>query len=336
MGIWDFSEYFSPKIKPEFQISLDEGDTSCENYQKFAKSIGLLNLYLKREDRNPTGSQKDRQLAFQISAHLQDGEKEFVISSSGNAAISAAAYCQKSGLKLHIFLSPNTEKSKLERFQKIIGKDFLNDFESILEKGFAEIDNLNLHFNKKAKSAAFKFAQENDFIFLRGSTDDYALEGIKTIAFELFKQAFETDSIFIPCSSGTTVSGIYEGYSQMKDSLPVEEGWKIPQIHLIQTTKVNTIAREFDKDFTQTETSIATAIVDRVAHRKEQAIHDIIETDGFGWVVNDDEIIKGLEVLKSFGVESSAEGGMTIAAILKALKKGWSFNSPVCVITGME
>jgi len=41
-----------------------------------------------------------------------------VISTSGNAGIAAAAYCQKAGIKLYIFISPETEKEKIAEMQK--------------------------------------------------------------------------------------------------------------------------------------------------------------------------------------------------------------------------
>jgi threonine synthase len=69
-----------------------------------AESLELENIYLKREDLNPTGSHKDRGLAFEISSHIQDGKDEFIISSSGNAAISAVTLLKNTKNILHIFI----------------------------------------------------------------------------------------------------------------------------------------------------------------------------------------------------------------------------------------
>ena len=105
MGIWAHRHLFTKDVDPKHRLSLGEGGTPCTNCSKLAKHMGMKYVYLKREDLNPTGSFKDRSLAYQISAHLQDGEKNFVISSSGNAAISAIGYCRKANCNLHVYIS---------------------------------------------------------------------------------------------------------------------------------------------------------------------------------------------------------------------------------------
>ncbi|KXK27481.1 MAG: threonine synthase [candidate division WS6 bacterium OLB20] len=60
-------------------------------------------IHLKNEHENPTGSFKDRSLAYQIGFHIRSGQERFVISSSGNAAIAAAAVCTAAGAELDIF-----------------------------------------------------------------------------------------------------------------------------------------------------------------------------------------------------------------------------------------
>lgn len=334
MGIWDYSAYFTPDVDEYFRLSLAEGKTECEKYPSLADELGLDCLFLKREDANPTGSHKDRSLALQISAHLQDGAKEFVISSSGNAAISAAKLLSATTARLHIFISNNIPESKLWRLEDVLGEhNLFSNYKDLVDDSVVTVENISIHISSRAKSDAFKFAKENDYVFLRGSTDPYAVEGFKTIAFELAKQAPEADAIFIPCSSGTSTQGIYEGYQQLFKEGSIS---KIPQIHVVQSTKVHPIAKEFDKDFTMTEDSLVEAIVDRVAHRKPQAILAINETEGFGWVVSDDYILKGQKLLESAEVECSPEGGMVMGAVIKAKEKGFPFNCPVILITGRK
>ncbi len=331
--IWKYSDKFRPQIKSDYQLSIDEGETPLDSFPEFARSIGLNSLYLKREDKNPTGSHKDRGLAYQISAHLQKGQDEFVISSSGNAAISAIKCVQKAGAKLHVYLSHNLPISKIERLNKTFEKELLSQHLFYIGSDLL-YNNIAIHIVARPKVEAFRFAKKNNIPFIRGSTDEIASEGFKTIAFEIYEKVPEIDSIFIPCSSGTTAEGIYDGFQIIREELPEEDSWQIPQLHIVQTAKVNTIAREFDKDFTETKTSLAQAIVDRVGHRKSEIIKHIIDTDGFGWVVSDEWIKKGTGVLQSLGVNCSAEGGAAMGALLKALEKGWQIDNPVVVITG--
>ena len=80
--------------------------------------VQLDNFYLKREDQNITGSAKDRSLPFQIENLKKNGFNQAVISSTGNAAISAAYFCHQENIKLTIFLSPHISPEKLNLLKK--------------------------------------------------------------------------------------------------------------------------------------------------------------------------------------------------------------------------
>lgn len=312
-GIWTYADLLEPFIKKEFRLSLAQGETSLEENKKLGKILGLESILLKREDHNPTGSHKDKGLTFQISAHLQEGEKEFVISSSGNSSISAINLLKNRDEKLHVFLSENISDEKFSRLKKIVPN---------LKKKNTEFANLSFYFTKKPLSKAFLFAKENNLIFLRGSTDKYGHEGFKTIGYEIEGEDF--DSIFIPTSSGTTAKGIYEGLNFKKP------------FHIVQTTKVNTLVEEFDKDYEKSQDSIANSIVDRVGHRKVDVKKIIEETNGTGWIISDKEIMQAQEILKREGIETSNESALTIAGVKKAKEKGWEIKKPLCIFTGTK
>lgn len=328
MGIWEYGEYFEPQVDKAYQLSTNEGNTISRSSHVLATMLGVPDLYIKREDLNPSGSHKDRMLSYQISAHMQDGAKQFVISSTGNAAISAMSYCKFLNVELHIFVSPNMVEKKLKRIEHMLEKPV-----NLSEAGqIIEVDNFTFHVTKKPVSDAFKYAKEAQAILLRSSTDPYATQGYKTIAFELIKQVPDAKEIFIPVSSGTAAIGIYEGYKQLNDQMNLEI--EIPQIHIVQTTKVHTLARDYDNDFTKTNTSIIDSIRDRIGHRKKQMDSVIKASQGHGWVVDDESIKKADSLLKFANVTVSLEGAMAIAAIKKAMQKANRLHKPVCIVTG--
>ena len=57
-----------PPVK--HMVSLGEGATPLHKAERLAKTVGLKNLYLKDETRNPTGSYRDRAAAFLTSNAL--------------------------------------------------------------------------------------------------------------------------------------------------------------------------------------------------------------------------------------------------------------------------
>ncbi len=317
-GIWGYANKLKPFVQKKYRLSLSEGNTPLQNNQNLAKQLNLQEIYLKREDLNPTGSHKDRGLTFQISAHIQDGQKEFVISSSGNSAISAVHLLKDSKKILHIFLSSKLSVQKITRLVTPL-KNISND---IFKGKDTEFENFQFYFSDKPLSNAFSFAKKNELTLLRGSTDIYGFEGFKTIVYEIQSQKIDYDSIFIPTSSGTTAKGIYEALEKTKP------------LHLIQTTKINTLVHRFDKDYNPSVTSLADSIVDRVGHRAMEIEEIIKNSKGTGWIISDSEILKAQEILKNLNIQTSNESALTIAGIMKAKKNGWKIKKPLCIFTG--
>lgn len=349
-GIWAYKELFEYDIPENDRITLGEGKTPLDEQNELAKELGITSLYLKREDHNPTGSHKDRMTAFMMSAHLAfdkttsekpETQKQFVVSSSGNAAISAIRFAQIAKAKLYIFISPKTPQEKIERLTKAANQlDIAEDNVQIITKEDSENLKPKVFFTDRAVSDSIKFAKKYNLTLLRGSTDKYATQGFRTIAQELVENGTLFTDMFIPSSSGTTVLGIYEGYLKQNEQKikldPTTIPLIIPRFHVIQTETVHPISEEFDKSFTPQKESIAQAITDKVSHRKTEIVKVIKETNGFGWIVSDKEIKAAQEILSKYNVICSNEGAMTIAGIIKAKSSGWDIRSAVCIITGVR
>lgn len=329
MSIWNYNHFFTPRIGNQYKLENNCGNTPLTVYEPQFQSIGIENIKFKREDLNPTGSHKDRSLLYQISSHFQNGSRSFVIASSGNSLISAAYILKDSPeLTMKVFLSKKISTRKLQRLSKILGQRVLEPNDSTSQQSFNRI---SITFTSKPLSEAIQFANKTESVLLRGSTDPYALQGFKTIAYELAEQAAQAKEIFIPTSSATTAYGIHLGY---KDLLAQGTITKIPALHIVQSEAVNPIARDFDKVFNREKTSLIDSIVDRVAHRKAEILDAIKATEGSGWVVNDQECLKIQDMLNRNGINTSIEGAMTVAAVKKAIENKHPINDPICIITG--
>jgi len=311
MSIWSFPQ-INKLVNQKYQLTLNEGNTPLE---KYIINGGINFVVIKREDKNPNGSFKDRSLAFQISKKLEMGIKELVISSTGNAAISAIAYAKLSMLKLHVFISPKIPKEKMMKIKA------------------AQNDNIRIYISNKAKSDAIKLSKKKNIINLRGSIDYDAIIGYKTISYELAKQNPEIDAIFVPVSSGTNVIGIYKGYSDLMRNKEISI---IPQIHIVQTERIYPIAKVFDKEFERKNTSIALAITDKVAHRKQEVLNIIKKTNGFGWIISDDMIRNAIRLAKILNINNnSPNSNLSLAGYLKSKAKGYKFNNPCLIFSGL-
>lgn len=291
---------------PTQKLEIKEGRTPLDWFKLEEQTV-----YVKREDLNPNNSFKDRSMIYMFSHYLSQGNKKFVISSSGNAAVSSAMIAHKAKVELNIFLSKKTPQKKIER----------------IEEAISNYPKIKIHFSQKAKSSAIKFATETHSVNLRGSTDDIALIGYKSIAYELYDENPNIDAIFVPTSSATGALGIYLGYKEITD--------KIPQIHIVQNQRIHPIAKEFDKDFNFVESSIVDCINDKVAKRKKGIVDVINKTNGFGWVVSDKEILQAIEKTKQLELDNqSPNSHLATAGMIKALNNNHKFSSPCLIFSG--
>ena len=303
-GIWDSDNLKKYNEIPIHKFEIDEGKTPLLSVR-----IDEQRLLIKDENANPTGSFKDRCLVYQISYYHSLGKREFVISSSGNAAISAGNIIKTiPKTTLDIFVGYNINPAKINKLMNLNSKY------------------INIHQSLRPKSDAIQFAKKNDFINLRASNDPNALIGYKTIAYELEQEAKTSGGIFIPSSSGTAALGIALGFEDM--------GIKIP-IFICQTTKIFSIASEFDLDFSQTDTSLADAIVDRVALRKNELIGVINKSGGDAYVISDELLITAKEKLLISGKDYSYNSLLGLAGYLKAKNQGEKIQNPIILASGL-
>ena len=78
-------------------VTLGEGSTPLLQVPRLSERLGL-DIWLKWEGANPTGSFKDRGMAVAVSKALEVGAPGVVCASTGNTAASAAAYAARAGL----------------------------------------------------------------------------------------------------------------------------------------------------------------------------------------------------------------------------------------------
>jgi threonine synthase len=85
-------------------VSLGEGSTPLVRAGRLSDELGL-ELFLKLEGANPTGSFKDRGMAVAVGRAAERGARAVVCASTGNTAASAAAYAARAGIEA-VVLTP--------------------------------------------------------------------------------------------------------------------------------------------------------------------------------------------------------------------------------------
>lgn len=288
--------------------------TPQKSYPKLAENLEIPEIILKREDLHPYGSHKGRSIPYMIEKYVEQGQTNFVISSSGNAALAAIyAINDLDGASLKIFVGKNIDKDKLENLEKLITNK-----------------NISIEQVERPKQSAFQLDRNGQAKSLRQSTDDLALEGYRSLAEEL-KELKNLQAIFIPTSSGTTAQALGELNAE---------------IHIVQTEVCHPIVEAlniispYEGEKTPAKLaqrgSLAGAIVDKIAHRKEKIIEIIKNSHGSGWVVSDQEIEEAIKLTKEkTDIDISGNSALSIAGLKKAVADGWKWNGTVVsLITG--
>ncbi len=100
-------------VDEKYATKLGEGGTPLIKAERLAEELGLNELYLKDETRNPTASFKDRAMAVGVAKAVEMGVKVAATASSGNAAAALAAYSAKAGINTVAFVLESASEGKI-------------------------------------------------------------------------------------------------------------------------------------------------------------------------------------------------------------------------------
>jgi threonine synthase len=153
-------------------VTLGEGSTPLLRAPRLSEKLGV-ELWLKWEGANPTGSFKDRGMTIAVSKALEDGARAVVCASTGNTAASAAAYAARAGITA-VILQPvgAVARGKIVQAQ-VVGARVLQvqgPFEAALTAArelarrgtHALVNSLNPHRLEGQKTAAFEIVEALD------------------------------------------------------------------------------------------------------------------------------------------------------------------------------
>src|SRR5512140_918873 len=111
-GMWRWHELL-PVQDPRFIVTLGEGDTPLLHAPRLGGELGLSNVFVKDEGKNPTGTFKARGLAAAISRAKELGVKKVIIPTAGNAGGAMAAYAARAGMPALVYMPKDTPRANL-------------------------------------------------------------------------------------------------------------------------------------------------------------------------------------------------------------------------------
>lgn len=308
-----------PVDDPEKIGPLKVGWTPLYTADRIREDLGMPNLWIKDDGRNPTASLKDRASAIAVAKARELGEEAITCASTGNAASSLAGAAASVGVKTYIFVPKTAPKAKIAQLL-VFGATV-----------FAVNGTYDEAFDLSIKATeVFGWYNRNT------AFNPYMVEGKKTVALEIIEQMnFEVpDYVFVSVGDGCIISGVAKGY---KDMLALGLIDKMPKLVAVQAEGCKPIVDAVNGDgrvkFVEPDT-IADSIAVGIPRNRIMAVRDVKKSGGFGIAVSDEEIISAIKYLGSTqGIFAEPAGATGFAGMLKALKEGKiSKNDKVTVI----
>jgi len=308
----------SKKLLPDIK----SGGTPLVKSLRLNDYLGLKNLYIKDDSRNPTASFKDRASAVAVAKAREFGFDTITCASTGNAASSLAGACASAGLKSVIFVPKTAPEAKVAQLL-IYGADVF-----MINGSYDEAFDFCLEVTKK-----YPWYNRNT------GYNPYLLEGKKTSALEVCEQLdFKApDKVVVSVGDGCILSGIYKGFSDF-----YKLGWidKIPKIIGVQAEGANPVAKAFNsgKDIIPQEANtIADSISVGYPRAGGQALRALIESKGAMISVKDSEIIEAIKILaRKSGIFAEPAAATAFAGVIKLKNKGIlkANDKIVMIVTG--
>ena len=319
--LWKYKEFIP--VDESKIVTLEEGGTPFCKCDKLGEELGV-NLYVKVEGSNPTGSFKDRGMTVGMTKAMELGVSTVGCASTGNTSASLAAYAARAGLRCIVFLPS--------------GKVALGKLAQAMFHG-AEVISINGNFDE-ALEAMTALALEKH-LYLLNSINPFRLEGQKTIGYEILHSLGwqSPDRIILHVANPGNISAMWKGVSEFYDAGFVDSKPMMTGIQAEGACPITNAFKKHSKEIVPVENpeTIATAIRIGAPVSYTKALNAIYDSNGYSETVSDEEILSAQKLLarkEGIGVEPASAA--SIAGLKKLVEMGEidKGETVTCVVTG--
>ncbi|MEK6748244.1 MAG: threonine synthase [Pseudomonadota bacterium] len=297
-------------------ISLCEGNTPLIRLNNIPRLIGnAVDIYVKYEGLNPTGSFKDRGMTMAVTKAVEDNSKAIICASTGNTSASAAAYAARAGITAFVLI-PDGKIAMGKLAQAVLHGARVLQIKGNFDDGMQIVKEIG-----KAIP-----------ITIVNSINPFRLQGQKTAAFEII-EALERAPDFhcLPVGNAGNISAHWMGYTEYFEHGMVNDR---PRMVGYQAAGAAPFLR--GKMVDQPET-IATAI--RIGHPQSWDLAWDTQRMSNGWFdeCSDAEILTTQKLLsEKEGIFCEPASATSLAGALRDIKSGKipAGSKVVCTLTG--
>jgi threonine synthase len=315
-GMWRYSKLLPVWGVPE-AYGADVGGTPTVPYPALSERYGV-DLWVKHEGGNPTGSFKDRGLAVGVALGRALGAESFFLPTQGNAGVAASLFSTRLGLPACRVTMP---------------EDYVG---GMYHKACAHYGGKVSFFGPNI-AAAGKFAREEmaeevaagRSVDLSTFFEPGRLEGKKTMGLEIYERFGEDlpDWVIYPTGGGTGLVGIWKAFEELKQLGLIAADKPMPKMVAVQSTNCAPVVESFlaGDELVSPVTSQGT-IADGLdvpgAIMGHEMLRVLYDSGGQGIAVTEQESEAAYIEFAAEGAASGYEGSATLAAMKNLLDAG--------------
>ena len=312
-GVWGKKEWVAPHVRDECVVSMDEGGTNLFWMERYARSIGLDDVWLKLCGNSHTGSFKDLGMTVLVSVVKQmiaEGESIAAIAcaSTGDTSAALANYFGAAGIPAVVLL-PRNKVSPAQLVQPLANGALVLSLDTDFDGCMALIQEIT----------------KERTVYLANSMNSLRIEGQKTVGIELVQQ-FDwevPDWIVIPGGNLGNVSALGKGLLMMRDLGLIR---RLPRIAVAQAANANPLYQSFLKGFDtfapmQAQKTLASAIQIGNPVSYKRAIHVLQEFDGVVEQATEAELADEAALADRTGMFNCPHTGVALAALRKLVER---------------
>ncbi len=289
---------------------LSVGWTPLYHAPRLASKLGLQNLWIKDDGRQPTASYKDRASAVAVVKAAEKNASIITTASTGNAAAALSGLCASVGQSNVIFVPQSAPQAKIAQLL-VFGSRV------ILVKGTYD----------DAFELCLQASKEYGWYNRNTGYNPYMCEGKKTAAYEICEQLEwdAPDRIFVSVGDGCIIGGLHKG---LKDLMAL--GWidRMPRLMGIQAAGSSYLyeAWKNNEDILTKPPIDAQTVADSISsglpRDRIKALNAVKETDGAYISLADDDIMRAIpELARATGVFAEPAGAAAYAGLVAAVDR---------------
>jgi threonine synthase len=184
-------------------VTLGEGRTPLLRAPRLSERFGV-EVWLKWEAANPTGSFKDRGMALAVARAVERGAPGVVCASTGNTAASAAAYAARAGTRATIVVPEGTAAGPKLAQVRAAGARIV-----AVQGTFSD-----------AYDVSLELARREGYVGVNSTNED-RIEGQKSAAAEIVEELGGLpDAVLLPYGGGGNTKAYARGFAEAAGRLP--------------------------------------------------------------------------------------------------------------------